>query len=166
MTWVAGQKLRASDLNEAGPQFGRVLTDQTKNTSVAFGSVTGLSAELEANSAYAMDAMVLYTSSAVADLKLAITGPTGVGGAWSAGGIALLAGASSGDLDLAYTTTITDVGIRSLTGGTGNFMCMPRGYFTTGATAGTLQFRFAQNTSEVSNTVIKVGSWIRVQKIT
>ena len=43
--------------------------------------------------------------------------------------------------------------------------CRPGGYFQTGATAGTLQMRYAQVVSNATALQIKRGSWLRLTQV-
>lgn len=168
MTFLAGQKLRASELNAVIPIFGVVAADQTKTSNTTLADVTGLSVAVEADSTYALDGHIAYDAGATGDLKMAFTSPTGTTGSWGLYGLGTSTTGSVGDVDghridgFTASDTATAGGSASFSG----FMVAPiRGVVITDSTAGTLQMQFAQNTSNGTSTIIKVGSWIRIVKI-
>ncbi len=131
----------------------RLAADVTNNTTT-LANVTGLAIALAANSTYAIDARVMFQTAATnTGLRLTQTVPSGAThvAQWNtptsltartlANQRAADTGAASTGVDVANANTLA----------TGSFLVI------TGATAGTLQIRFA---SEVggSNAVIKAGS--------
>jgi hypothetical protein len=169
MTFVAGQKTRASELNEVVAVMGYVTSDQTKTSSTALADVTGLSVALEANRLYALDGYIAYNAGATGDLKMAITVPSGTTGHWALYPIAVASTGSIGDLDARRQDAFGDANTQSAGGSDAAFgstlLCLPRAYLDTSGTAGTLQFRYAQNTSNGTSTIIKTGSWIRLTRL-
>ena len=131
----------------------RLAADVTNNTTT-LANVTGLAIALVANSTYAIDARVMFQTAATnTGLRLTQTVPSGAThvAQWNtptsltartlANQRAADTGAASTGVDAANANTLA----------TGSFLVI------TGATAGTLQLRFA---SEVggSNAVVKAGS--------
>jgi hypothetical protein len=131
----------------------RLAADVTNNTTT-LANVTGLAIALAANSTYAIDARVMFQTAATnTGLRLTQTVPSGAThvAQWNtptsltartlANQRAADTGAASTGVDVANANTLA----------TGSFLVI------TGATAGTLQIRFA---SEVggSNAVVKAGS--------
>src|SRR4051812_18590741 len=89
--FLAGQELRASDLNAAVIRTAYNAASTTKTSSTALGDATGLLLALDANTIYAWDCYLSYNAGETGDLKLAWAGPAGAAGHWGAYG-----GATSG----------------------------------------------------------------------
>lgn len=171
MTFVAGQKIRAADLNAGQPLYGRVTSDVTVISTTTQVNATGLSVALEANATYALEGWVYYESTSAADIKFGVTGPAGYAAviSWKGPPVsgAPFAGTSPrinyvdqgafapGNYTLGGDTEFAGVWVAS----------EPKGFITTGSTAGTFQVIFAQATSTAVNTKVKVGSWIRVARM-
>lgn len=168
MTFTAGQKLRASDLNEGFEltRYAAVAADVNKVSSTAMSDITGLSFELDANSEYLMDGFVPYYSLTGVDVAFAFTGPAGMTVSWTPYGGPIGNATFSGDLDFFCAETYGDGAAFPLnTDSAAALACLPHGFWRTGATAGTLQMRFAQNTSSAATLAIKRGAWLRLHKV-
>lgn len=171
MPIAAGQKIRASEINDISPVFAYVITDISVTSSTTLVTATGLACAVEANSLYAMDGAIFYTAGATGDIKVAITVPSGTTGHWGLHGVVTSStanGGTEGDLNgLRQTafgtgTTITAAGSANFSG---RMMALPRGYIDTAGTAGNVQFMVAQNTSDATATVVTGGSWLRLWKL-
>lgn len=163
-TFLAGEKLRASELNSYVPILGRATADTTKNASTTLGDVTGLAVTLEANATYVFDGYVAYSSGATPDIKFGWTVPSGVTGHWSLHGM----GTSSswpGNIDSQHVTSYSSTIPAGGDGTTPTLAVWPLGYLVMDTTAGTVQLRFAQNTSNASDTTVLTGSWLRFQRV-
>ncbi|MGE3795975.1 MAG: hypothetical protein AB7I38_18900, partial [Dehalococcoidia bacterium] len=120
---------------------------------------------------YAIDGWVRWTSNPSADFKAGWTTPASSDGWWTmfnpyvAG--APVAGAERVNYmdssTVALTSALSSTGDDTSTG-TIDLAAIIRGYITT-STAGTLQFQFAQNTSNGSDTILGEGSWLRVSRM-
>lgn len=175
MPFLAGQKLRASQLQELEDDIAaieqeivvaRVAADLSKTSNTTLSDVTGISFALAANAEYLLDGCISYYGLDAPDIKFAWTGPTGMTVSWgfrgaaaagTDGSTATLSVASLevyGDANLIAVGTEVDFAV----------MCTPLGYFKTGGTAGTLQLRWAQFVSSASVTSIKRGSWARLHR--
>lgn len=174
MVFTAGQKVRASDLNSGIPALAYVQSDITVISSTTYVDATGLVIALEANAIYALDGWIYYQSAVAADIKFNFTFPA------SAVVIAGFYGPPTTGTPFAAATeriNYTDMGTFASSGGdyahgadaafptTVWASVRPMGQVTTGATAGNLQVRFAQNASTASNTVVKAKSWLRASRL-
>lgn len=174
MVFVAGQKVRAAELNAGIPTFARVASDVTVNNTTTLVNATGLSLAVEASAVYALDGWIYYESNPTADIKFAWTGPA------SATFVVGIYGPPAGTAPVVNQERInyTDQGTFDTLGGglssaagddefTGSVWpsIRPSGVAVIGATAGTIQLQFAQNTANASNTRIKANSWLRLARI-
>jgi len=164
-TFTAGQKVRASQINQHVLLFGMASADLTSTSDTTLSNVTGMAIAVEADSVYVLDGWVGYTStSATPDLKAAFTVPASTTGFWTLFGMDT-ADTSPGDINTAYAAALTT----TLTAGTDATFTQQSaaiyGFVDTAGTAGTIQFQAAQNTSSGTAMVVKTGSWIRLQKV-
>lgn len=167
-SFTGGQKLRASELNSALPLFGLVTVASSKTSNTTMGDITGMSVTVSANTLYAMDGYIAYVSNATADLKIAITVPASTTGHWALNSVVTGSTGGQGDLNAIRLDAFGDASTITAGGsdaGSSTVACAPCGYIAVAATAGTLQFRFAQNTSNGTATQIIAGSWVRLVEV-
>lgn len=170
MPFVAGQKVRASQLNSGQPIMAYVASDVTIISSTSPTNITGLVAALEANALYAWDAFIAYTANETGDAKIGFTVPTGTTGVWGAFPIAASENIANtrGIVEGFRVDGYGDANTQGISGAddlSGAMICCPRGYIDTASTAGNFQGRFAQLVSNANNTSIKAGSWLRVVRL-
>lgn len=179
MVFVAGQKLRASDLNELGggttggsnPTGGTAImtTNVTVTNSTSFSNATGLTFDLAANATYAFEAWLLYTAISTADLKVRPGPPSGGTGYWS------LIGAVHDQTPVASTEwvnygawQVSDLGtsrnVAGDTAGTALMVALMHGFVTT-TTAGAQQVLVSQRAAQATGTIVRAGSWLRVTRV-
>lgn len=167
MSFVAGQKVRASDLNAGQPLFGRVTSDVTVISSTTLVDVTGLVVAMEASAFYTIEGFLGCSSALAADLKFAWTMPAGCSILWTIGGIDTPAASPgySGDWLAFLNESEGASDTLGLSGGTSPTSARPMGSILVGATAGNLQMTFAQVVSTASNTTVKAGSWLKLTRV-
>lgn len=165
----AGQKVRASDLNNITPMVAYSLVDVAATSSTTLKVITGLSLPLEAETFYIFEAWVSYRGGA-GDLRLALAEADGAqtAMAWSPCGPATNTG-TDGVGELVCTRVAAEnfgaVGCAGNTTSTAA-VAMPRGYVSTvGGSAGSVQMMMAQNTSSATATTVEAGSWMRLMKV-
>lgn len=162
---LAGQKLRASDLNDALPLFAYATVATSRTSSTTLLDADGLALALAASSTYIVDGYLAYTAPDGGDFKAAWTIPSGATGHWTLFGLGTATTGSIGDIS-AYRRTSFTTAI-SL-GGSDSFssllVALPRAYIVT-TNAGTLQMQFAQDSSSGTATTVDIGSWLRAQKV-
>lgn len=169
MAFTAGQKLRASELNNALNLVGYVPTDITATSNTTLADMTGFAVALEASTTYLVDGYLAYVAGNTGDIKLAFTVPTGTTGHWGVAGLDVTSLTSAGLLTAVRRDAFGDANTLAL-GGTNSgalpaLACLVRAYVVIGGTAGTLQGRFAQNVSNATSSVAKAGSWLRAVKV-
>lgn len=169
--FLAGQELRASDLNATIIRVAYNSASTTKNASTTFGDATGLTIALEANTTYGWDCYLAYNTGRTPDVKIAWAAPAGATGHWGAYGLSTTeSGSGIGSLTALRVNAYGDASPIVLGGNDtpsvpGPMVARPMGFIVVSATAGSLQLRFAQNTSNASNTVINAGCWLRAWKL-
>jgi hypothetical protein len=154
VTFSAGQKVTAAQLNMLIPVFVRQVADTSPvNNSTTLVNDTEMVFPVAALTTYEIRGRILFTSATAADIKIGWTFPTGLTMFYSVTGFQ---GATFSSFDYIQTGNPTCEGAGVSTND--EFMIM--GIVVVSSTAGNLQLQFAQNTLNASNTVIKAGSHI------
>jgi hypothetical protein len=170
MTFTAGQKIGADDLNDLLTAVV-MSADQTVNNSTTLVSATGMAFSLAASATYAIDGWLRYTSNPTADIKFGWSLPSGGAGFWTLFG-AMTTTAPVASNERVNHTDFSTVALTSALAAAGDdfstgvidIAARATGFITT-TNAGTLQLQFAQNTADASNTILGDGSWLRVSRI-
>jgi hypothetical protein len=173
MAFVAGQKVRVSDLS-GGTGSGSTVgggtdvttADVTVNNSTSFVD-SGLAIDVVASATYELYAWLRYTGGNTPDFKVTPTSPSGTTGNWSLHGNGKDTSPAT-DTGVGATFNAADIGT-SLTvagdaTGTLSLACLAVGSFTT-TTAGTFKLRIAQRTATASNTILKSGSFMKLNRL-
>lgn len=162
-SFAAGDKPTAAQLNTLPPKFARRLSDSSaivSNTTLANDDTLVVTPSVSV--AYKVSFGVIYRSSATADLKVALTWPTGASCFW--GGIGLTAADSLVMQLVENSASGTHVTLGG--GGTGTSRCCWfEGILVMSSTAGNLQAQFAQSSTDATNTVIRAGSWLMIEQV-
>lgn len=135
---------------------------QTMNvSSTALQDVTQLVVAMPTAGTFSFRAVIYYEAVAAGDIKVAFSTPAGV--TFRFGGIGVITGGtSSGDANF-LTVTGSDTPISYGGAGTGTVVnCQLEGEYVAGGTAGNLQFRAAQATSDPTAPIIIARSRIEV----
>lgn len=146
--------------------FVRKAANETVNASAALQNDDALVLSVAASSKYILDAYIIYDSNTTADFKCAWVGPSGATLPWTVTGLAVASTAVSGSIVMAVAA-IGDAGAQSIGGAGAGTQVAARitGLLTVGVTAGTLQFRWAQATSDASDTIVVADSYMRLVKV-
>lgn len=119
---------------------------------------------LAANAVYTLEAYIIYSGAAtgLGDIKAQFTGPASATATWTNFGANV-----SGSTQYNVVPEGLAAGApRSMPTNAGTSMtCEPKGVIITAGTSGTLQFRWAQNTSSATATVVGINSWMRLKRV-
>lgn len=140
--------------------------DETVNNSAALQNDNDLVLSVVADTKYLLESQIIYDSGTTPDIKFAWVGPAAATLDWTTNALGTGATGVNGALTVG-NSVIGDAGVLAAGGvGAGTAVtAMARGILQVGATAGTLQLRWAQNTADVSDTIVKVRSWMRLTKV-
>jgi len=140
----------------------RVTVNQTLTaSSTALQNVTALVAAMPTAGTFDIRGVIYYSATTVADIKFAFLLPAAATIVWNGPGIIPGAG-GTGDFT-ATASVASDSAIGFGGNGAGTIQAVQiEGTYVAGGTAGNLQFRAAQNTSEASATVVHVNSRIEI----
>lgn len=143
----------------------RVTTLQNLTlSSTALQSVTALVAPVPAAGTFAFRGIIYYSSSSTADIKFAFLLPAAGTIVWNGPGV-VPGGTGTGDTT-GSTAVASDASLSYAGNGLGVIMaCQIEGTYVAGGTAGNLQFRAAQNTSEATQSIIHAQSRLEVWRL-
>jgi hypothetical protein len=179
MPFVAGQKVRAQELNDLvlGVYLSAdVTTVNNGGTNPSWVNATGLSIPLAANASYGLDGWLHWTSSQAADIQFRYTYPTGSTGYWAGVGPRLTEKPTGsgprvnyvdfGSVSLAASLSFSgDDEVAGFPPPPVYVSAIPRGFIVTSGTSGNLQLRFAQATAQATQTILRRGCWLRVTRL-
>ncbi|MFC8273762.1 hypothetical protein ACFUJR_14815 [Streptomyces sp. NPDC057271] len=111
---------------------------------------------------YAVDLYLDVEADPAADFSMGWSVPAGAVMSWTEGGVSAGNANNIGSIKLQRNDEATSSGVGVIAAGSA--VC-PRGVLRVGGTAGTLQFRWAQTTTNAIPTVLKTGSWLRLTRI-
>lgn len=153
---------QASYADAGVARVSRRTTTKTINNSAVL-TTTGLVLTLEPWSTYEWRAMLHYLATTSADVKIKVNVPAGAGGNWSH--VHLLSGsvANSGGVQLLTRGYEATVPVGAITGNV--LAMMMSGIVVNGATAGTIEIMYAQNTAEVSDAQVYLNSFLVVDRL-
>jgi hypothetical protein len=161
--FAAGTTITAASLASVAPLAGFKFADQNSGQSnTALVNDTDLFLTLAAGGVYLGDGMIIYSASTAADYQATFTVPAGATLAWSPYPYLGTGGSYVAiPSPLAAAATITADGQ-----GTATSVVFPLQFSVVmGATAGNLQWQFAQNNSDASNLNTRAGSYLRAWKV-
>lgn len=161
MALRAGHKVVVSDFDILGV-FADKTSDETVTSSTTLQDDDELFLTVAANARYIVDAFVDYTGAndPAGGLKMGWSGPSGATMKWTNFGVNQSALTSYN----VVVETIAGGRIVGTNGGT-EMSCQPRGRLVTSSTSGTFRFRWAQGVSNVTGTVVKAGSFVRLVRV-
>jgi len=141
------------------PVFAVKPADTTRNNTATQAADPDLVVPVAANTVYLIEGFLPYNSNTTADIAFGWTLPAGSTMAWTVNG--LQTGATTGQ-DTIVRGSVNETAVQGVGGaGATDVVALPLGTLTTGTTAGNLTLRWAQNTANVSNTILRANSWIR-----
>lgn len=161
--WSVGQVLSAADVNS---WFVPVVTvknaDTSRNNTTSPTNDPDLKLPLKAGCTYAISGVIFYSgpSAGSSDIKFTFNPPPGNNGQYFVGHQNL-----SSQFAGAFQNSWLDV-VTANTNGVTTIMCLAiQGINTIGSSDGNLQFQWAQNTSNATNTIVKAQSYLVAQRI-
>lgn len=162
--WAAGERITAGKLNALVTAVVKSATEAVTN-SATMQNDDELFAPVVANATYRVQLMLLYDAPTAGDIQIGWTGPTGATLTWTPGGAATSEGTSFALTSMNYQTRlITEIAAIGGSTSTG-VMADVTGTLIVGSTAGTLQFRWAQNTANATATNVRANSHLILTRI-
>ena len=149
----------AAVLATHGITFARLTADSAAvNNSTTLVNITGLAFAIAANEIWTFEITIWYSSNATANIKFAVTTPTG-----STVRYTLIATVIDGAA-LYPQVNATASGTTGIADGAAAFAKIV-GIVVNGATAGNVQAQFAQNTANVSDTTVLANSHLVAKRL-
>lgn len=160
-TWTV-EPITAADLKamvdaiaELRPLFAEKTVDETVNNSATLQNDDQLVIAVPANTKWEVDGVFRFNSGTTPDIKAKFTVPASATLKWN---FFAQAGTFLG-FQQDETTTATVDGIAA------PVACLVKGILTVGATAGNLQLQWAQATANASNTIVQIGSYLKLRRM-
>ncbi|MGW4467465.1 hypothetical protein [Micromonospora sp. NPDC004704] len=162
MIYQSGMRLTPDRLNKTRTKV-KLATQIYQSQTTLQDDNSLVFTNLPPDSIWAMDCALFYATADNADLKVGWSG-TNASMSWTPTGLDSTATSATGSVNLSWISSISSTVV--LGGGGGFASSGLRGVLLIGATTpGSLQFRWAQNVSQASNTQIAPPSWIRLERI-
>lgn len=142
VAFLAGQKIRASDLNFLAPLISYKTSNQTVTNSTTLTNDTAIFFTPGINTVWKVDGTIHYQATSAGDFKLAFTWPAGATFGWGLCGVDTAGNPGAAAFDVTAAS-----GSPFAVGGTGAGMTLQTlisGVLVMSSTAGNLQFQFAQ----------------------
>ena len=164
MPFVAGQKLRAQDLNDAIGVLKIQSADLTKNNSTAFTDVPGIQFDVVAGATYSLEGLFYWQSPSNARANIQWVVPSGTTGYW---GLSGAAAGMTGPSPTGPRINYIDHGVVPWSSAFGvqtdtEFATVPVRANPTGlltiTTTGTIKAQFAQGVAVATNSKMLAGS--------
>jgi len=136
------------------------VNDTTRTASTTLTADPDLQFSMAANTKYAIRIEVWYDTTAAGDFKYGFNGPAIGAGVIRMSRYAIIAGATAFTVSAVATAYDPTTGISLAGTGTNGGYIALHGLIQNGATAGTFDFRWSQNTSDAGNTIVRGGSYL------
>ncbi len=146
------------------PLFVRKTSDETVTSSTALQNDDELLLALEKNAIYTFEGNIVVEGATAADIKVAFTVPAGASVYYSVSGAAVAATAQPGTGNLGLGVSSDDPLSFGTVGAAVKSVLVVRGIVVMSTTAGNLQFRWAQDTSNGTANTVLANSWLSAQK--
>jgi hypothetical protein len=168
MTAVTGNTFTAAqfnthvrdNLNELRWDSNHSTGDQSKTTDTALSDATNLGLSVGANEEWQLE-WSLYASGGGGDFKFAITVPASTTGYWGIHGLVTSATGSSSDLQAGGLNVFGDANTLAVGDAASSgtiILIIVKAVVFVSSTAGTVQLRFAQNSSVGTASSLRAGS--------
>lgn len=140
---------------ELRPLFVEKTLDQTLNNSAVLQNDTALFLAVPANTKWELNGVIRFNSGTTPDFRAKFTVPALATLKWN-----IFAQATTwlGFQQDETTTAVID-------GLAASVAAQINGVLTVGANAGNLQLQWAQGTANVSNTIVQIGSYLKLQRM-
>jgi hypothetical protein len=161
LTVAAGEKVLADHINRLVPLFARKTGDETITSNATLQNDNDLAVAVVASVAYQFQLRAVINSGTTPDFKMGWTFPAGLTMTYDLFEGETL-GTAANVIQGPYVQT--DVPPISTTGSDQPWIA--RGLVIVSTTAGTLQWQWAQNTLTASNTIVRTGSYLLLNRLT
>jgi hypothetical protein len=145
--------------------YAEKTSDTSRNTTIVLADDPELSVAVEANAKYMMTSMILYsaTSQAAGDLNLGFAVPAGAAMMGHASGSPVAGTTAADDLVTAFSEATTlSFGVIGIAAPWTALLLTAR--VSIGGTAGTVKIRWCQASSNATNTTLRIGSFLNLDR--
>jgi len=162
-TISAGQRITASLLTSMLPITVSKPADESVTSSTTLQNDDDLVVAVSANATYVMDGYIMTSGAAAGtgDLKIDFTIPSGATMKYTSFGTTTASPAVQYEATVNANSTARAIG----TNGSADMGVAIQAVITVGSTAGSVQLRWAQNTSSGTATILRATSYLRFERI-
>lgn len=159
----AGQRITASLLTSMLPITVSKPIDESVTSSTVLQNDDDLVLAVSANATYVMDGYIMASGAGVGtgDLKIDFTIPSGATMKYTSFGVTTASPAVQYEATVNANSTARAIG----TNGSTDMGSAIQAVITVGSTAGSVQLRWAQNTSSGTATILRATSYLRFTRI-
>jgi hypothetical protein len=150
------------------PVFIRKPSNESVTSSITLQDDNDFAFAVAANSVYILESYLIYTGAidggtGAGGMRMQFTGPAGAAMTWTNFGGNTVGGVTAYNV---VAESLTAGAPRAVPTNAGTAMtCQPKGTLVTSGTSGTLQFRWAQGSTNATATVLQANSWMKLTKI-
>ncbi|MFE7947421.1 hypothetical protein [Streptomyces sp. NPDC057426] len=162
--FLAGMRATADLLTSSQPDVVTKTATESVTSSTTLQDDDELFVSVEANATYVVDMMLIHSSATAGDIKIGWSVPAGASFSWTGQGASNTATSS-------FTVADSNMAGRNAAeslefgGGAGTATRADvSGTLITSATAGALQFQWAQRVSDATATQVRAGTWLSVRR--
>jgi hypothetical protein len=159
VTFAAGDNPTAAEFNDLVPRYAYKTSDETIISNSTLQNDDFLALTVAASTKYEFELYMAYNTGTTPDLKIGWTLPTGATNAYHVDYFDTAAASQKGQSSTVPTTGFAVGGFGS------DLYAVFAGTISVSTTAGTMQIQWAQNTLTASNSTVRAGSFLRLQKI-
>lgn len=161
--FLALQELEAAELNAHLGLLARKTADETVNsggTGATLQNDNHLFLAVEANTTYEFRLRAIINSGTVPDFKMGWSFPTGLTMSFD-----LFEGETLGTAANVIQGPFIQTDVLPLSTDANDRPWIAEGLVIVGSTPGTLQWRWAQNTADIGNTIVRANSYLILRKV-
>lgn len=161
--WVVSGDLTGASIEEL---YVRKTADESVTNSTALQDDNHLSLSVNASTTYEVTAALIYDGDTAGDIKVGWTAPASATLDWTLDAMSPATTGTAGQVNLSHATVSETLsgGARG-TGAANRAVALPHGLLQVAGTSGTLQLRWAQNTSSATATTVWTHSYLRAKRV-
>ena len=155
---AAGDEPSADDWNLFIPTWSLKTSDETVNNSATLQNDDALFGAVAASATYLLRCHIVQNSGATPGFKLSVSLPSGA--TWYPG--KFICGSAVANQQFGVMSTAA---ISGITGAAANSVVDFEAAIVISTTAGSAQLQWAQNTANGSDTIVRAGSWLHLERV-
>jgi hypothetical protein len=157
--------MTADILDDMLPDIVVKATTESVTSSTTLQNDDELFLSVVASATYIMEGFIIHSSPTAGDIQIGFTGPSGATLSWGGVGAATVSTSSAAATEMELRARSISQPLQLGGQASAGTTALIGGTLITSSTAGTLQLQFAQFVSDASASQVRVGSWLKLQRI-